>query len=79
MVGIGVVLQQEGCPIEFLSEKFCASRQRWSTYEQKLYAVVRVLDHNKHYLTEKEFILRNDHRAIQFLKSQNNISQMHAC
>lgn len=40
MVGIGAVLQQEGRLIEFFSEKLCEARQKWSTYEQELYALV---------------------------------------
>lgn len=44
--------------------KLCEARQKWSTYEHKLFDVVRALDHWKHYLTTKEFILRSDHHAL---------------
>jgi hypothetical protein len=40
IVGIGTVLSQEGKPVEFFSEKLGESRQKWSTYEQKLYDVL---------------------------------------
>ena len=33
IVGIGVVLTEEGKPIEFFSEKLGETRQKWSTYE----------------------------------------------
>ena len=42
-VEIGVVLSQGGHPVEFFSEKLSRSRQNWSTYEQKLYSLVRAL------------------------------------
>lgn len=42
-LGVGAVLTQEGWPIEYFSEKFNETKQRWSTYEQELYAVIRVL------------------------------------
>ncbi|XP_020683521.2 uncharacterized protein LOC110100366 [Dendrobium catenatum] len=41
--GIGAVLSQEGRLIAYFSEKLCPSRQRWSAYEQELYAVIRAL------------------------------------
>lgn len=42
-VDIGVVLAQEGDPIEFFSENFITTRKKWSVYEQELYAVICAL------------------------------------
>lgn len=64
MIGISVVLEQDGHPIEFFSKKLCYARKKWSTYEQELYSLVGALDHWKHYLLEKEFILRSNHHAL---------------
>lgn len=41
MLGIGAVLIQEGRLLEFFSEKLSDTRQKRTTYEQELYAVVR--------------------------------------
>ncbi|PKU64661.1 hypothetical protein MA16_Dca014515 [Dendrobium catenatum] len=77
-VGIGAVLSQEGRPIVYLSEKLCPSRQRWSAYEQELYALVRALKQWEHYLLHQEFILCTDNRALQFINSQKHVNRMHA-
>lgn len=43
-VGIGAVLNQDGKPIEFFSEKF-DSRGRYSTYDLEFYSFVRAIHH----------------------------------
>ncbi|PKU86672.1 RNA-directed DNA polymerase [Dendrobium catenatum] len=42
-IGVGAILSQDDKPVEYFSEKLSASRQKWSAYEQELYAVVRAL------------------------------------
>ncbi|KAL5569340.1 hypothetical protein UlMin_025915 [Ulmus minor] len=78
MTGIGAVLSQDGRPIAFFSEKLSEAHQKWTTYEQELYAIVRACHQWEHYLVQKEFILHSDHRTLQFINSQRNISRMHA-
>lgn len=73
-VGIGVVLSQNGHPIEYFSEKLSDSRQKWSTYDQELYSLIRALKQWEHYLLGKEFILFTDHYSLKCLQTQKIIS-----
>ena len=50
VLGIRVVLSQEGHLVEFFSEKVSEPRQKWSTYELEFYVVVRALRHWEYYL-----------------------------
>ncbi|GJW21816.1 RNA-directed DNA polymerase [Tanacetum coccineum] len=52
---IGAVLSQEERPVAFHSEKLNEARQKWSTYEQELYAVVQAMKKWEHYLIQQEF------------------------
>ncbi|XP_020682380.1 uncharacterized protein LOC110099531 [Dendrobium catenatum] len=77
-VVIGAVLSQDNKPVEFFSEKLSPSRQRWTVYEQELYAVIRALKQWEHYLLHQDFVLSSDHKALQYINSQKNINRMHA-
>jgi hypothetical protein len=50
IVGIDVVLSQEGRPVALYSEKLSEARQKWSTYELELYVVFHALKVWEHYL-----------------------------
>ncbi|XP_038695485.1 uncharacterized protein LOC119992765 [Tripterygium wilfordii] len=65
-VGVGAVLSQEKRPVAFFSEKLSDARQKWSTYNQEFYAVVRALKNWEHYLVQKEFILYTNHQGLKF-------------
>lgn len=77
-VGIGVVLSQEGRPTAFHSEKLNEARQKWSIYEQELYAVFRALKTWESYLIPREFVRYSDHQSLRYFKSQKHINKMHA-
>ena len=64
--------------IAFLSEKLNEARQKWSTYEQELYAVHRSLKPWERYLIASDFVLFLDHQSLQHFKNQRHINKMHA-
>ena len=78
VTGIRALLSQEGRPIAYFGEKLFKARQKWTTYEQEFYATVRACHQWEHYLVQKKFLLHSDHRTLQFINSQKNISRMHA-
>lgn len=61
IVGIRVVLSQEGKPVEFFSEKLGEARQKWSTYELELHVVLKALKVWENYLIQREFVPYADH------------------
>jgi len=77
-VGVGAVLSQEKRPVAFFSEKLSEIRQKWSTYDQEFYAVVRALKQWEHYLVQKEFVLFTDYQVLKFINSQKHVNKMHA-
>jgi len=44
VVGLGGVLLQEGKPVAYFSEKLSGPALNYSTYDKKLYALVRTLE-----------------------------------
>ncbi|XP_024156009.1 uncharacterized protein LOC112163992 [Rosa chinensis] len=76
-VGVGAVLSQERKPIAYFSEKLSEARQKWSTYDQEFYAMVRALKQWEHYLVQREFVLYTDHQAFKYINSQKSVSKMH--
>ena len=64
---IGAVLEQDGNPIGFLSQKLTDTEMRYSTYEQELLAVIRALERWRHLLMTAETTIYTDHQALQYL------------
>lgn len=60
-VGIGAVLNQEGCPFVPFNEKLNDVKLKYSTYDEGFYAAVRALKQWSHYLLTKEFVFYSDH------------------
>jgi len=76
-VGVGVVLLQEVHPIAYFSEKLNGPSHNYLTYDKELYALVRAFHTWEHYLVSKEYIIRNDHESLNFLKSQHKLNKSH--
>ena len=77
--GLGAVLCQEDeatkCrPIAFYSRKLKASERKYAIGEKELMAIVFAMEHYKVYLYGKEFVVRTDHRPLQWLKDLKNPS-----
>ena len=53
-LGVGGVLNQEGHPIAYFSEKLKDAQLRYSNYVREFYAVVQTLRHGRHYLLPQE-------------------------
>ena len=77
-VGIGAVLSQEGRPLAYFSEKLNEAKRKYSTYDKEFYALVRALEHWRHYLVGGEFILHSDHEALKFIQGQHKLNPRHA-
>jgi RNase H-like domain found in reverse transcriptase/Reverse transcriptase (RNA-dependent DNA polymerase)/Integrase zinc binding domain/Integrase core domain len=77
-VGIGAVLSQEGRPVAYYSEKLSGAKLNYSVYELELYAIVKALQHWRHYLLHREFVLFSDHQALAYLQGQHKLSSRHA-
>ena len=77
-VGIGGVLNQEGHPIAFFSEKLNGAKRRYSTYDKEFYVIMQSLHFLRFYLFHTEFVLFFDHQALRYLNSQKKLNARHA-
>jgi len=75
-IGIGAVLSQDRKLVAFFSEKLSEARQKWSTYQQELYAVFRALKTWETYLLPKEFIVYSSHQSLKHFRGQKYIDRM---
>jgi hypothetical protein len=77
-IGIGGVLLQEGKSIAYFSKKLSRASLNYSTYDNKLYALVHILETCQHYLWLKEFIIHSDHESLKHIRGQAKMNKHHA-
>ena len=58
--------------ISAFSKKLDAPQRNYSTTDKELLAVVKGLEHYRHYLLGKRFTLKTDHKALEYLWSCKN-------
>jgi len=75
-VGIGAFLTQEGRPLAYFSEKLNEAKRKY--YDKDFYAIVRALEHWRHYLVGGEFNLYSAHEALKFIQGQHKLNPRHA-
>ena len=71
---VGGVLQQEGRPVAFFSEKLNEAKKKYSSYDLELYALVQSLRKWRHYLLPKEFVLFTNNQALNYINTQEKLS-----
>jgi hypothetical protein len=77
-IRIGGALLQEGKPIAYFSEKLSGPSLNYLTYDNELYALVRVLETWQHYLWPKEFIIHSDHESLKHIRGQAKLNKRYA-
>ena len=75
---VGAVLQQDQGkglqPIAFLSKKMADAETRYPVHEQELLAIIQALTTWRHYLHGSKFVVRTDHKSLQFFQTQPMLS-----
>jgi hypothetical protein len=72
------VLLQDGKSVAYFSEKLSRPILIYSTYDKKLYALVRTLETWQHYLWTKEFVIHSNHESLKHIRSQGKLNRRHA-
>ena len=65
--------EQKLRPVAFYSWKLQASKIKYAIGEKELMAIMFAMEHYKVYLYENEFVVRTDHRPLQWFKDLKNL------
>ena len=74
--GIGAYLYQkkgnQEHPIAFLSRTFTGEQKRWSVPDKECYAIIYAFKKLEHYIRDRFFILRTDHKNLTYIDLENS-------
>lgn len=68
--GIWVILLQEQHPLAYISKALVPNHYGLFVYENELLSVSYAVGKLTHYLTERNFVIRTDHKSLKFLLEQ---------
>lgn len=71
-------MSQEGKFVVYFREKLNDSKHKYSSYDKELYAVVEDLEHWRHYLMPREFVMFSDNYGSQYIMQQHKLNHKHA-
>jgi len=75
---LGAVLSQNGHPIAFTSRKLIDAEVNYPTHEKEFLAIINALRVWRHYLLDREIIIFTDHKPLQYMETQTNLSKRQA-
>jgi hypothetical protein len=64
---ISGILSQDGHPIMYLSRRLSDTECNYSNIEKKALAIVWTINRAHQFLIGKKFLLRSDHRPLEFM------------
>jgi hypothetical protein len=68
--GIGVVLMQDGKPLDFSRKQISEKHLGQSIYEKEMLAILHVVDLWPPYLLGQRFKIKTDHKSLKYFLEQ---------